>query len=132
MKHKIDIYDSKIIVTPAIEGVDETVTIKFLLDTGATRSLIDEQVAVQLGFDVNKLDRGDRLITAGGAIYSKKLNLPKFTLFGEDFINFKVDVVKLPLQILLVSEGILGMDFLLKFKTIKFDFDRQTIELDSD
>jgi hypothetical protein len=34
----------------------------------------------------------------------------------------------LPLQILPFAVGIIGMDFLLLFKTVKFDFEEKTIE----
>ena len=106
--------------------------LKFLIDTGATLSLIDEQVVTRLGFDINKLDKGDRLMSPGGGLNSKRLKLPKLTLFGKDFSNFNVNVIKFPFQTLFVVEGIIGMDFLLRFKTLKFDFVQKTIETDSE
>ena len=68
-------------------------------------------------------------MTVGGGIGSKMLSLPKLTLFEKDCVNFKVDVIKLPPQIMFFAGGIIGMDFLLQFKTIKFDFDKKTIEI---
>jgi hypothetical protein len=50
-------------------------------------------------------------------------------LFGKDLINFGVNVIKFPLQITLLADGLIGMDFLLQFKNIKFDFDAKTIEI---
>ena len=114
---------------PTIKGINDYMVFKFVLDTGSSKSIIDEQVATRLGFDLKRLQTGDRLMTVGGGIHSKKLNLPKLSLFGTDCVNFKVDVIKLPLQILPFAVGIIGMDFLLQFKTIKFDFDAQTIEI---
>jgi len=67
-------------------------------------------------------------MTAGGAIQSKILELPKFSLFGKDVDNFEVNVIKFPLQITLIADGLIGMDFLLKFQNIKFDFDAKTVE----
>ena len=67
-------------------------------------------------------------MTAGGGIHSKILSLPKFSLFGKDRLNFEVNVMKFPFQITLLADGVVGMDFLLHFKNIKFDFDTKTIE----
>jgi hypothetical protein len=67
-------------------------------------------------------------MTAGGNICSKILELPKFSLFGKDMVNFEVNVIKFPLQITLLADGVIGMDFLLQFKNIKFDFEAKTIE----
>ena len=132
MKYGFDIIEKKIIVKPQLKGVDRAREFKFLLDTGASQSIIDEQVAIQLGFDLKKLEQGNRLMTAGGGISSKKLKLPKITFFGKDFSNFNVNVVKFPLQMLFVIEGIIGMDFLLRFKNLKLDFVQKTAETDSD
>ena len=132
MKYNFSIIEKKIIITPVIKGVDEDVEFQFLIDTGATQSIIDERVAIRLGFDLNKLDKGDSLMTAGGRINSKKLKLPKITCLGKEFSNFNVNVVKFPFQTLLVVEGIIGMDFLLRFKNLKFDFIQKTIETEND
>jgi predicted aspartyl protease len=128
MTHDFDIIRRKIIVKPTIKGINDYREFKFVLDTGASKSIVDEQVAIRLGFDLKRLTSGDRLMTVGGGISSKMLSLPKLSLFGKDCINFKVDVVKLPLQILPFAVGIIGMDFLLQFQTIKFDFDAKKIE----
>ena len=128
MKHQLLIEDRKIIVFATIRGVKEDRILKFILDTGATKSLISESGAQRLGFQLFRLQRGDRLMTAGGAIQSKILELPKFSLFGKDVDNFEVNVIKFPLQITLIADGLIGMDFLLKFQNIKFDFDAKTVE----
>ena len=129
MKHNLKIYKRKIIVIPTIKGINDYREIKFILDTGSSKTIIDEQAAIRLGFDLKRLQVGDRLMTVGGGIGSKILSLPKLTLFGIDCINFKVDVIKLPLQILFFAEGIIGMDFLLQFKALKINFDEKTIEI---
>ena len=58
----------------------------------------------------------------------KPLTLPKFSLFGVDFVNAEVNVIKFPPQITLLADGLIGMDFLLQFPSIKFDFNKKTIE----
>ena len=101
---------------------------KFILDTGASKSIIDEGAAIRLGFDIERLKSGDRLTTIGGGIYSKILKLPKLSLFGKDMVNFEVNVLNMPSQVLYFADGLIGMDFLLQFKNIKFDFDEKIIE----
>ena len=128
MTYELLIKKRKIIVSATIEGISDSMDFNFILDTGATKTIIGERVVTALGFDLYRLEKGDRLMTAGGAIHSKILKLPKFSLFGKEMVNFEVNVIKFPLQITLLADGVLGMDFLLRFKNIKFNFDERTIE----
>ena len=129
MKHELLIEKRKIIVYAEIKGVNEVREFKFILDTGASKSIIDNEIAVTLGFDLKKLNSGDRLMTVGGGTNSKLLILPKFNLFGKEMVDFEVNVINLPLQITYFVDGVIGMDFLLQFKNIKFDFEEKTIEM---
>ena len=128
MKHECFIVKRKIIVRAQIKGVNDDMKFKFILDTGASKTVVDEGVARQLGFDLKQLKIGDRLMTAGGGTNSKILVLPKLTLLGKDTINFDVNVIKFPPQITYFSDGLIGMDFLLQFENIKFDFEKKIIE----
>jgi len=128
MTHELLIEKRKIITFATIKGISDVSSFKFILDTGASKTIISESVAISLGFDLNRLKNGERLMTAGGGIYSKILKLPKFSLFGKDIVNYEVNVIKFPPQITLLADGVIGMDFLLQFKNIKFDFDAKTIE----
>jgi len=129
MKYDFLIDRRKIIVSATIKGISDSKDFKFIIDTGSSKTVIDEDVAIRLGFDINRLKTGDRLMTAGGGKHSKILKLSKFSLFGNDMVNFEVNVIRFPSQITYFADGLLGMDFLLQFKTIKFDFDAKTIEI---
>jgi clan AA aspartic protease (TIGR02281 family) len=128
MKHKLFIEQRKIIVSAQIKGNNDTMDFKFILDTGSSKTIISEQTAISLGFDLKGLKTGDRLMTAGGGMHSKTLKLPKINLFDKDMSDFEVNVLNLPLQITYFADGLIGLDFLLQFKNIKFDFDEKTIE----
>ena len=128
MTHKLLIKKKKILVIATVTGISDSREFRFILDTGASKTIISENVAVRLGYQLFRLEKGDRLMTAGGAIHSKVLKLPKLNLLGKDFVNFEVSVIDFPLQITLLADGLIGMDFLLRFKNIKFDFDAKTIE----
>ena len=129
MKYELLIEKRKIIVSAAIKGINDVMEFKFILDTGSSKTIIDERVATWLGFDLKRLKSGDRLMTAGGGTHSKILKLPKLSLFGKDFVNFEVNVLNFPPQITYFTDGLIGMDFLLQFKNIKFDFDEKTVEI---
>ena len=129
MKYELLIERRKIIVVAQIKGINDVRNFNFILDTGASRSVIGEQVATRLGFDLTRLKLGSRLMTAGGGTNSRILKLPKFSLFGKDMVNFEVSVLNLPSQITYFIDGLIGMDFLLQFKNIKFDFDAKTVEI---
>ena len=128
MMYELLIKKRKIIVSAMIESENESRDFNFILDTGASKTIISERVAIRLGYELYRLQKGDRLMTASGAVNSKVLKLPKFSLFGKDMVNFEVNIIDFPLQIMLLADGVLGMDFLLKFKNITFNFDEKTIE----
>jgi len=128
MKHELLIENRKLIVLAEIQGINDFMEFKFVLDTGSSKTVIDEGVVRRLGFDINRLKSGDRLMTAGGGIYSKIFKLPKLSLFEKEIANFEVNVLNLSPQILYFADGLIGMDFLLQFKNIKFDFDEKIIE----
>jgi len=123
MKHNFIIEKRKIIVTAKIKDRD----FRFILDTGATTSVIDSSVAVRLGFDLKNL-ASVKLTTAGGSVMSKSLKLCQINLFDTEVSNFDVSVINLPYQITLFASGLIGMDFLLKFKELKINFDEKYIE----
>ena len=129
MKHDFLINKRKIIVVPQIKSINDFWDLQFILDTGASKSIVDTDAANRLGFDLKRLRNGDRLMTVNGGINSKILKLPKLSLFGKDIVNFEVSVLDLPIQITYFADGIIGMDFLLYFEIIKFDFVNKIIEV---
>ena len=130
MTHNIVLDNRRIIVFADIKGLKDTKSIKLILDTGASISVLDEDAVALLGFDSRKLDKGDRLTTAGGNINSKIIRLPRFSLFGKNVTNFEMNVLSLPTQVSYFADGLIGMDFLLEFESIKFDFDKKIVEVE--
>jgi len=128
MKHDFSVEKRKIIVVTQIKGINDFMDLKFILDTGASKTVIDDGAVLRLGFDLKRLKIGDRLMTVGGGVYSKILKLPKFSLFGKDMVNFEVSVLNMPPQILYFADGLIGMDLILQFNNINFDFRKKIIE----
>jgi predicted aspartyl protease len=88
MKYDFVVEKRKMIVDAQIKGIEDYRSFHFILDTGASISVIDDSFAIRLGFDLKKLKAGDRLTTVGGAVNSKILELPKITLSGKEMVNF--------------------------------------------
>ena len=128
MTYKLIVDKRKLIVFAQVKGINEERKLSFILDTGASKTIIDEEAVRRLGFELYRLQPGDRLATANGGVNSKILKLPKFSLFGKDLVNFEVNVFKMAPQISYFVDGLIGMDFLLQFKSIRFDFIEKTIE----
>ena len=130
MKYPFSLDKRKIIVFVTIQGFEIEKPFKFILDTGASKSIIDETVAVSIGFDLKKLNT-ERLTTIGGGKNSKLLKLPKLSLFGKTAENFEVNVLEIPPQVTFFADGLIGMDFLLLFGKLTFDFEEKSIETDN-
>ena len=128
MTHEFIFHKRKIIVSTQIQGINECRELKCILDTGASQTVINEDAVRRLGFELFRLPVGERLMTAGGGVKSKILKLPKISLFGKELADFEVNVIKMPLQITDYVDGLIGMDFLMKFNCIRFDFQEKTIE----
>jgi len=127
MKEKFNLIKKKIIVVPKIKGVKDDQDFNFILDTGASVSIISDTAAAFLGFNLAKLST-ETLTTIGGQANAKVLKLPKIELCGRTVSNFEIKVMSLPLQVSLLADGLIGMDFLLKFKKIKINFDENFVE----
>ena len=128
MKYKFQIYKQTIIVRTKIKGINDTRAVKLILDTGATKTIIDEKAVINLGYDPKQLKQGYKLMTASGIVWSKIVELPKFSLFGKDVENFEVNVINMTPELSYFARGLIGMDFLLKFGKITFDLDENIIE----
>ena len=127
MKETFNLVKKKIIVIPKIKGLKGIQDFNFIVDTGASVSIINETVASFLGFDLKRL-KTENLTTISGKASSKILKLPKIELFGKSMSNFEVKVMDLPIQITLLADGLIGMDYLLNFKEFRINFDEKFIE----
>jgi len=128
MKETFNLVKKKIIVIPKIKGLKGNQDFNFIVDTGASVSIINATAASFLGFDLKRL-RTENLTTISGKASSKILKLPKIELFGKSVSNFEVKVMDLPVQITLLADGLIGMDFLLNFKEFKINFDEKFVEI---
>ena len=115
----------KIIVEPVITGNGNSRKFRFFLDTGASVTVIDSSVAMIFDFEYNY---EDKIVTASGKTKSKKVTVPQIELFGKVISDFRVNVINFPFQITVFADGLLGMDFLKRFKHFNIDFENECIE----
>ena len=127
MKETFNLIKKKIIVIPKISGAKGSKDFSFILDTGASVSIISDTAAAFLGFNLSTLPI-EVLTTIGGRTTAKSIKLPKIELCGKTISNFEIKIMSLPFQVSLLADGLIGMDFLLHFKKLKINFDENVIE----
>jgi clan AA aspartic protease (TIGR02281 family) len=117
----------KIIVTAKLKGPETEQFFDFILDTGAGTTVISEDTAILLGYDLAKVTKTETFVTAGSRVNAKMIQLHKMEVFGTLVSNFRVSVMPFPIQLLI--DGLVGVDFLQKLKKLKIHFDTQEIEI---
>ena len=127
MKEPFNLVKKKIIVIPKVRGVKDSKDFSFILDTGASVSIMSDTAASFLGFNLATLPT-ETLTTIGGRTIAKSIKLPKIDLCGKSISNFEIKIMSMPLQVSLLADGLIGMDFLLNFKELKINFDENFIE----
>jgi clan AA aspartic protease (TIGR02281 family) len=119
----------RIIVSVFLKGPhNDKQKFRFILDTGASTTVVSEDVAISLGFDLSKVYQIESFVTAGGRVKAKMIRLHKIELFGKAIPNFAVCVIPLPYQVLTYVNGLVGVDFLQQLKKLNIHFDTREIE----
>jgi predicted aspartyl protease len=90
------------------------------LDTGSSRTVISEHVALRTGFNLLTAP-SVRIATASGIVEARVVTLRQIFALGETADEFQVLVLPLPAQ--LRSDGLLGLDFL-KRRNLFCNFDK--------
>jgi hypothetical protein len=131
MIYEFILYKNTIFVDAIIKGINVEKELRFILDTGASGCSIDKNAISHLNFDYEDLADGGYSVGVGGRVKAKVLELPQLSLFGKTLNKFKMRVIDYPTQITCIASGLIGMDFLLNFETLKFDFVNEFVEVSS-
>jgi hypothetical protein len=100
----------------------------FILDTGASSSVINSEHLTSLGYDLkNDTYDQENIITGGGLIKASKIKLDKILVLGQTKTEFPVLVYLLPPQTMIA--GILGNDFLADYR-LTIDFPQRWLEVE--
>jgi len=127
MKEPFNLVKKKIIVIPKIRGRKGSKDFSFILDTGASVSIISDTAASFLGYNLSTLPN-ETLTTIGGRTNAKSIKLPAIELCGKTIPDFEIKIMSMPLQVSLLADGLIGMDFLLNFNELRINFDENFIE----
>ncbi len=98
---------------------------KFLLDTGTTKTIVSSKVADQLGIPKT---RTEMLFSAGGNLPVTSRTLRILEVGVTRVENVEVAAGNLPLMKTLKVDGLLGNDYLRRFK-VSIDYDNGIVDL---
>ena len=102
--------DKGLIIVPVrLQGTTQDIVVRFALDTGATGSSVNWDVAVLLGYDPGSITERTQLITASGIEHAPAIILQRIEALGQQHSKFSVLCHSLPPDAGI--DGILGLDF---------------------
>ena len=100
---------------------------KFSLDTGATRSLVSQAIALQLGYDPAAAASFSRFFTGSGIAEAPIINFTRIEALAQERRDFPILCHNLPAGV--PVDGVLGLDFFRGQKlTIDFRAGLATLE----
>ncbi len=105
--------DKRLILVPVILSSPQgTVRARFVLDTGASHTIIDYRIAESIGYSSKNAIAPSRVSSAAGKEEGFRLHIAAFETLGKRIENFEVACHALLEQ---GVEGLLGMTFLERF-----------------
>ena len=97
------------------EGGD-FVRVRLLVDTGSSFTILPVQLLQNLGYDTRNPLRRQELVTGQGRIYVPVINVSWFNCVGQLIEKFDVFAHDIPPNLRI--DGLLGMDFLIRFQAV--------------
>jgi predicted aspartyl protease len=97
------------------------------LDTGARFTLVTPELAIELGIAPDRFERATRLVGLTGPTFASALRLDSVSVSGLGVADLRVVCHPLPADFGI--EGILGLDFLNRFRVL-IDGPAETVTID--
>ena len=116
-----------IVVQALILGIAADTVARLALHTGASKSLLNRGLVVNLGYDLELPDRQARVVTASGIENVPQISLRKIEALGTEQSGFPVLCHNLPRGA--GVDGLLGLDFF-RGQRLTIDFREGLITLD--
>ena len=98
--------------------------VRFMIDTGASDMVIDEKIALKLGYDLRNINYNKIFQTANGQSYGASISFDEVDVSGVKFYNVQASITNSDLVI-----PLLGMSFLQKFYKYEFFRDKLILTL---
>jgi predicted aspartyl protease len=116
-KYKFRYEDGVLYIRVTLISHSKKASYQFLVDTGASESVVSEKIAEELGYDLASI-KEDRMAppvaTASDVVYPKKITLQTFVVLGMKKNTCLINVLNFPDDI----AGVVGNDFLSEAKKI--------------
>lgn len=106
----IEIPGNIITLYSQIKGPEDTKTLKMILDTGASYTMIPVRKAIEIGCQPTAPNKMIQIFTASGTEYVPMVTIPSFKCLGIEVDNLSVICHDLPPMS--PSDGLLGLNFL--------------------
>jgi aspartyl protease family protein len=97
-------------------------TVRFLVDTGASTTVLDRDDAIRAGIDPSRLSFNQRFRTANGIVLGASVTLPRVTIGPVALSGVRASVNGAPL-----SSSLLGVSTLERFRSWKVEDGRLTL-----
>lgn len=120
MKITFDPTQGLIVIPTRLYGRDIDTIVRLALDTGATGSMINWDVAVLLGYDPASAKERIQVTTGSGVEFAPRIVVKKIEILGRSLENFLVLCHTLPPSA--TVDGLLGLDF---FRGVRLVVDLQ-------
>jgi len=98
-----------IVIPTRLHGLHTDAIVRLALDTGATSSMINWDVAVLLGYDPASSKERIQVTTGSGVEFAPRIVVKKVEVLGRSLENFPILCHTLPPSA--TVDGLLGLDF---------------------
>jgi len=115
-----------IVAAVPIEGPSGSVTARLALDTGATRTVIDDRILQSVSCDPAAFGTPVRIVTGSGTTVAAPREVTRFSALDFERTGFRVLAHRLPPSA--GVDGVLGLDFL-RGTLLQVDFRSGVISL---
>ncbi len=126
MKARFEASHGLIVVPTPMQGENSDPIVRLALDTGATSSMINWDIAVLLGYDPASVNERVQITTGSGVEFAPKIILNKIEVSGKSIENFRILCHTLPPSAMV--DGLLGLDFF-RGERLTLDFQAGIVNL---
>ena len=126
MSHLFNPKHGPVLVDAEVTGPSRSITLRLILDTGATTTVLKETVLLALGYDLASVTDRVQMTTGSLVMSVPRVVLTRLTALGQHRFGIPVLAYTLPTGVSV--SGLLGLDFL-RDQTLTLDFRAGQISL---